>query len=61
MAGKIVTAQAFFLLGLLLLLSVAVGRYCVSNTFFLATDEGFTSLHAMAVLLLVGGYVTLKF
>ena len=46
MAGNKVTAQAFFLLGLLLLLSVVVGRYCVSNTFFLAADEGFTSLHA---------------
>ena len=46
MAGNKVTAQAFFLLGLLLLLSVAVGRYCVSNTFFLAADEGFISLHA---------------
>ena len=40
------TTQAVFLLGLLLLLSVVVGQYCVSNTFFLAADEGFTSLHA---------------
>ena len=39
-------AQVFFLLGLQLLLSVVVGRYCVSNTFFLAADEGFISLHA---------------
>ena len=48
MAGNTVTAQEFFLLGLLLLLSVVVGRYCVSNTFFLAADEGIISLHAGA-------------
>ena len=45
-AGKYVTAPTFFLLGLLLLLIFDVGQYSVSNTFFLAVDEEFISLHA---------------